>query len=222
MVDYRNFRLSKLNEPEYSHLKLLGGWIVYFALYFLTENLIPAEKCHPIHCIVDDMIPFNEYFVIIYTMWFLFCFGWLLYYLLKDVKQFSRVQIYIMCTQAIAMAVYIIYPNRQDLRPETFSRENFFTFIMSIIYAFDTSTGVCPSLHVGYSFAITSVVTKDKNMPVWVKILCWIFSFAVSYAVCAVKQHSFVDVAAGMIMVIILEFILYGKKTALMSRWVKE
>ena len=28
MVDYRQFRLSKLNTPEFSHLKLLGGWIV--------------------------------------------------------------------------------------------------------------------------------------------------------------------------------------------------
>ncbi len=36
MVDYRQFRFSKLNSQEFSHLKLLGGWIVYFILYFLT------------------------------------------------------------------------------------------------------------------------------------------------------------------------------------------
>ena len=41
VVDYRQFRLRKLNSPEFSHLKLLGGWLIYFALYFLTENLIP-------------------------------------------------------------------------------------------------------------------------------------------------------------------------------------
>ena len=49
VVDYRDFRLSRLNEPRFSHIKLLGGWIVYFALSFLTENLIPAERCHVIH-----------------------------------------------------------------------------------------------------------------------------------------------------------------------------
>ena len=36
LIDYSGFSLSRLNEPRFSHLKLLGGWIVYFILYFLT------------------------------------------------------------------------------------------------------------------------------------------------------------------------------------------
>ena len=50
VIDYREFRLSKLNDPQFSHLKLLFGWVVYFAFYFLTENLIPEESCHVVHC----------------------------------------------------------------------------------------------------------------------------------------------------------------------------
>ena len=65
-VDYTGFSLSRLNEPRFSHIKLLGGWIIYFILFFLTENLIPREKCHPIHCWLDDVIPFNEFFLIFY------------------------------------------------------------------------------------------------------------------------------------------------------------
>ena len=38
VVDYRNFRLRKLNSQEFSHLKLLFGWVGYFTLYFLTES----------------------------------------------------------------------------------------------------------------------------------------------------------------------------------------
>lgn len=49
-IDYRSFRLSKLNDPQFAHLKLLGGWIGYFIMYFLTENLIPEESCHVVHC----------------------------------------------------------------------------------------------------------------------------------------------------------------------------
>ena len=49
VVDYRSFRLSKVNEPQFAHLKLLLGWVGYFILFFLTENLIPAEKCTPVH-----------------------------------------------------------------------------------------------------------------------------------------------------------------------------
>ena len=42
MVDYRQFRLKRINEPQFAHVKLWLTWGVYFALYFLTENLIPA------------------------------------------------------------------------------------------------------------------------------------------------------------------------------------
>ena len=61
VVDYRNLRLSKLKEPEYNHLLFLLGWIGYFILYFLTESLIPREQCYPVHCRLDDVIPFCEF-----------------------------------------------------------------------------------------------------------------------------------------------------------------
>ena len=64
VVDYRTFRLSKINEPQFRHLLFLLGWVGYFILYFLTENLIPYEKCYPVHCWLDDVVPFCEYFVL--------------------------------------------------------------------------------------------------------------------------------------------------------------
>ena len=85
VVDYRTFRLSRINEPQFSHLKLLSGWIVYFVLFVLTENLIPAESCTPMHCWLDDIIPFCEAFVIPYVGWYLLIIGSLGYFLLYDI-----------------------------------------------------------------------------------------------------------------------------------------
>ena len=82
VTDYRDFRLNKINDPAYRHLKLLLGWVVYFALYFITEKLIPLENCHVIHSALDDLIPFNELFVIPYVLWYLLVAGSLLYFLL--------------------------------------------------------------------------------------------------------------------------------------------
>ena len=70
-VSYKGFKLSKLTDPRFSHLLLLLGWVIYFALYFITENFIPYEKCHVIHSVLDDMIPFCEYFVVWYVFWYL-------------------------------------------------------------------------------------------------------------------------------------------------------
>ena len=78
-IDYRTFRLSKLNDPQFAHLKLLGGWIGYFIMYFLTENLIPAESCHVVHCWIDDLIPFCEWFLIPYVFWYFLIVFTLLY-----------------------------------------------------------------------------------------------------------------------------------------------
>lgn len=210
VVDYREFRPSRLNEPRFSHLKLLLGWVVYFVFYFLTENFIPVEKCHPMHSFMDDLIPFNEYFAIFYCLWYVLIFGSLLYYLLYDVEQFKKLQIFIIVTQVIAMACYIIYPSRQDLRPDTFLRDNFFTDVMAFIYAFDTSTGVCPSLHVGYSLGVLSVTWKSKRFPKWGKALILLLVIMISLSTMFVKQHSFIDVLMALPLGLIAEIITYG------------
>ena len=121
-VDYRKLRLYNLNSPQYRHLHLLWGWVVYFILYALTENLIPAESCHVIHSPLDDRIPFNEWFVILYTGWYFLILLSLGYFLLYNVKSFKRLQTYIIIVQALAMIIYILYPSRQDLRPESFPK----------------------------------------------------------------------------------------------------
>ena len=209
--DYSGFSLERLNEPRFSHLKLLGGWIVYFALYFITENLIPPERCHPVHCALDDLIPFNEFFVIFYVGWYFLVFGALAYTLFYDVPAFRKLQTFIMITQAVAMLCYILWPSRQDLRPEVFARDNVFTQTMAFIYSFDTSTGVCPSLHVAYSMGVVSTVWKDRLMPKGASAALSFFALMVCAAVCFVKQHSAVDVFAAFPVCLAAELVTYGK-----------
>ena len=211
VYDYRGFSLKKLNEPRFAHLKLLGGWIVYFALYFITENLIPWERCTPIHCRLDDLIPFNEWFALFYVGWYALVFGSLLYTLLFDVPRFRKIQIFIMITQAVAMVCYILWPTRQDLRPEVFPRENFLTAVMAFIYSFDTSTGVCPSLHVAYSLGILSAGLKDEALPAWGKGCLTLFVVGVCLAVCFVKQHSALDVLFALPVGLLAEALVYGR-----------
>lgn len=209
--DYTGFSLKKLNEPRFAHAKLLGGWIIYFSLYFLTENLIPLERCHVMHSRLDDMIPFTESFVIFYAGWFLLVAGSLALTFFYDVPRFKKLQTFIMITQAVAMIWYILWPSIQDLRPEVFPRHNFFTWVLGIIYAFDTPTGVCPSLHVAYSMGIVSVSLKDPALPKpWKAALVFVV-FMICLAVCFVKQHSTIDVFAALPVSLLAEALVYGK-----------
>ena len=209
--DYTGFSLRRLGEPRFSHALLLLGWVVYFALYFITENLIPLARCHVIHCALDDMIPFREEFVIVYAGWYVYVFGSLAYAFFYHVDGFRRMQKFIMITQAVAMACYIVWPSIQLLRPEVFPRQNFFTWVMGIIYAFDTPTGVFPSLHVAYSAGIVSVALKDRDLPVPWKAGVTLFALLVCAAVCFVKQHSALDVLAALPVCLLAEILVYGK-----------
>lgn len=209
VIDYRNFRLSKLNTPEFSHLKLLLGWLVYFLLYFLTENFIPIEKCHVIHSKLDDMIPFCEYFLIPYVFWYLLIVLSLLYFALYHVENFKNLSKYIMVTQAVAMAVYILYPNCQDLRPLSFERDNLFTRCIGLLYSLDTNTGVCPSLHVAYSLGIASTWLKEKKAPILWKLFVVIAVILICMSTALIKQHSVVDILAALPVGLLAEWLVF-------------
>jgi membrane-associated phospholipid phosphatase len=109
------------------------------------------------------------------------------------------------------MLAYIIYPSIQDLRPAVMPRRNVFTAILSFIYAFDTPTGVCPSLHVAYSLGILSVFSKDIYVSRWWKITLTVLVILIALSTAFVKQHSMVDVFAALPLGLLAECLVYGK-----------
>ena len=211
VVDYRALRLSNIASPQFRHLFWLLGWVGYFLLYFLTENLIPPEACYPVCCPVDNWISFCEWFVIPYVGWYALIVWSLIYFLLYNPEHFKGLQKYIIVTQAVAMTCYILFPTRQDLRPAAFERNNFLTWIMGAIYSFDTNTGVCPSLHVAYSIGIASTWLKEKKASKWAKAFVVIFVILVCLSVSFTKQHSVVDVLAAIPVCILAEVLVYGR-----------
>ena len=209
VIDYRTFRLRKINEPQFAHLKLLLGWVGYFILYFLTENLIPAEACHPVHMWLDDVIPFCEWFLIPYVFWYVLIVISLGYFLLYNVDSFKRLQTYIIITQVLAMLCYIVYPTRQDLRPAEFVNDNFLTRCVSFLYAFDTNTGVCPSLHCAYSIGIASVWLKAKDVSKLWKAFVVIAVILICLSTMFIKQHSAVDFFAALPVCLLAEILVF-------------
>ena len=209
--DYRKLRPGNLTSPEFRHLLWLSGWLVYFALYFLTENLIPAARCYPVHIGLDDLIPFCEWFVIPYVGWYLLIVVSLLYFLRFNVKNFTRLQKYIIITQIGAMICYILFPTRQDLRPEVFERDNLLTKLVGFLYAFDTNTGVCPSLHVAYSLGIASTWCKEESVSTGKKVFVVLLCALICISVAFVKQHSAEDIIGALPLGLLAEILVFGK-----------
>lgn len=212
-VDYRQLRLTNLTSPQFRHLFWLLGWVGYFAMYLLTENLIPVENCHRVSFDWEQNIPFIEWFVFAYVGWYVLIVWSLGYFLLYHVEHFVGLQKYIIITQVVAMICYILYPSYQDLRPDlsTLGRENFATWILNIIYTADTPTGVCPSLHVAYSVGIASTWLKEREAAKGTRVFVVIFSLLVCISVVFVKQHAVIDVILALPVCLLAEWITYGR-----------
>lgn len=211
IVDYRTFRLKRINEPQFSHLKLLVGWLVYFLFYLLTENLIPMESCSVVHIRLDDLIPFCEWFIIPYVFWYLLIVISLGYFVLYNIDSFKKLSTYIIITQVVAMIVYIAFPNRQDLRPLEFPRDNIATRLLGLIYTLDTSSNVCPSLHVAYSLGIASTWLKVKDVSVWWKVFVVISVILICMSVTFIKQHSALDAILALPLGLFAEIVVFRK-----------
>ena len=206
VVDYRGFRLSRLREPQFYHLNYLWGWVGYFLLYFLTENLIPRENCTVIHSRLDDLIPFCEWFIFAYMSWHVSLVWMSLYTLAYDIPAFKRFMWYLILTTILAEIVYVIWPNQQLLRPDltTLGRDNLLTKAVGIIYTVDTNTNVCPSLHCIGGFA---VLFAALDMPRF-RTKGWTVFFVIfALLICAstvfMKQHSIVDFFAAIPVILI-------------------
>ena len=114
-----------------------------------------------------------------------------------------------MITQAVAMLIYIAYPSVQLLRPESMPRDNFLCHVMAFIYAFDTPSGVCPSLHVAYSMGIASVWCKCKSAPKTWKAFVVFSTVMISLSVAFVKQHSVIDIFVAIPVGLLAELLVY-------------
>ncbi len=213
MVDYRKFRFSKLNTPEFEHLKYLIFWPLYGLAFMTLERFWIRGSYTPIHCALDDVIPFCEYFLIPYLFWFIFLVGMILYTLLFEPETFKGLMKFIIVSYSLTMLIYVLFPNCQELRPLTFERDNILTRFIAGFYQFDTNTNVCPSIHVIGSVAVMFAAWDSERFKTpWWRAAFGATAFLISVSTVFIKQHSLLDVLAALPVCLVAYIFAYGKK----------
>lgn len=197
IINYRNLKLKDLKKPEYRHLLLLLYWPVYLIAFLLIERL-PGRTYMPIHCFIDDVIPFCEFFIIFYLLWFIFWIGMLVYGLFYEPAVFTKLMRYLIFTFSLCVLIYLIFPNCQNLRPTEFARDNIFVRIIKLIYWIDTSTNVCPSEHVVGALGVVFAAFDSKRFSSAGRKAAFIVTaFLICISTLFIKQHSVIDFAAA-------------------------
>lgn len=185
---------------------------LYMISYFITEALVGENTDYWVSYLpLDDKIPFLEGFAPAYYLWALCLFAVGLYLLLKDGDGFKKFMISLFGGMGAALLICLLFPNGQDLRPEVFPRENFFTEMVRAIYSIDTCTNVFPSMHVvgavaGLGAVFHSAPLRRLRLPAAVLFVL----------ICAstvfLKQHSILDVYGGVALGVALWRIVYRKR----------
>ena len=200
MPDYRKLRLNNIFSKEFRHILLLSFWIFYLLSFFMLERAVTLVYT-PIYSVLDDIIPFCEFFLIPYVVWYVFLLFIHLYTLIRDVEAFKKLMYFLIISFGISTVIFATFPNMQELRPTEFVRDNIFVLGVKFLYKIDTNTNVLPSLHVVGSFAVLFTAWNAKGLNKY----CWrlVFTFitiVISLSTIFLKQHSVLDVISGIIL----------------------
>ena len=144
-----------------------------------------------------------------------------LYFLLKDHEAFEHYMLSLIFGFFISLTIISVFPNGQDLRPTSYNT-NFAAQIMKWTQQFDTNTNVFPSMHVVGALSAWFAIARSKKLKskVWLQVFNWLLCAAIILATVFLKQHSVLDIFAGMAVCVITFFVTYkGYASKLLTKF---
>lgn len=210
---------TKIKTPLHKNelWKRYGHWLytlilpVYLFLFFWQERVLDGSTPYLVSYLpLDDLIPFCEWFYLAYVLWYP-AMGILgLYLAFTDAPGYRRYMVYIGFSFILALGIFALFPNGQDLRPDlaTLGRENFCTRAIAALYQADTNTNVCPSLHVVGSMAVIFGVFHNTRLrrTIWAPVVSIVLGLFIIASTVFIKQHSILDAFVG----VPYAFVTYG------------
>ena len=183
---------------KYKHLWWQAYWLIYLPWFAYLERTV-TKRFHVVHMVIDDYIPFCEYFVIPYFLWFAYIAVGIGYFALKNKDEYYNLCKILFFGMTVFLIVSTFCPNGHYLRPSTFARDNIFVDMVRGLYATDTSTNLFPSIHVYNSIAINAVIwhCEDFKKNYLVRYGSGILMVSIVLATMFLKQHSVFDVITG-------------------------
>lgn len=189
--------------------------VFYLGFFWYVENRT-GVKIHYLQMKIDYRIPFCEYFIVPYLLWFPYIavtVAWFLYFN-KNRTEFYQLAVSLGIGMTLFLIISYIFPNGQQLRPYIFPRDNVFTDMVASLYRTDTPTNVMPSIHVFNSVACCHAVFESRALKKYwgIRAVVLVLTILIVLATMFLKQHTILDVAAGLLLGRICWFFMYRFK----------
>lgn len=194
-------------------LPMIIYMIIYMTWFTILERTVTTDF-HLIHMKIDDYIPFIEYFIIPYDMWFLYVACTLVFLAFSDENEYRRTCCFICLGMTLFLIVSTVYPNGHDLRPEVVTGNSLCAKLVRTLHATDTPTNLFPSIHVFNSVGMHIGLHRTKALDnhKWIRLLSLILCISIIFATVFLKQHSVFDVITAFICILVFYPLVYRKK----------
>ena len=201
----------------YGHLLIPVLYAPFYVLTFIWLENRPVSNIYIIEMEIDKYIPFCEYFIIPYYLWFGYiALTVIAFAFLPDRWDYYRLCLMLGVGMTIFLFVSYIWPNGLQLRPEQLPRDNFCTDLVRFLQKSDTSTNVFPSIHCYNSMVANAAIWKNEILGKK-KVIKWgslVLSTSVLLSTLFLKQHSLMDLLGAAAM-----FILFYVPLYLIPQW---
>lgn len=168
------------------------------------------------HVRLDDYIPFSEYFIVPYLLWFVYVAGFVLYFFFTSKQEYYRLCTFLFTGMTISLLICTFFPNGTDLRVIVDPEKNFCSYLVSLVHAADTSTNVFPSIHVYNSLGVHAAVMRSGALrnKRGIKRGSFVLMTGICLSTMFLKQHSAIDVMGAMILAYMMCVLVYGENYA--------
>lgn len=195
---------------DYPHIWTALYFPFYLACFICLERM-EARPYHVIHFPLDQLIPFCEYFIIPYFLWFLYIAAVFIWLFFRDRENFYKYIVFLYTGMTIFLIASAVYPNGHLLRPAEFDRDNIFIRMVCFLYQADTSTNILPSIHVFNSIAAHMAVVHTPGLAKnkWTVRGSRLLAVSIILSTVFLKQHSCVDVISGILLGMFMNDLVY-------------
>ena len=197
---------------RYKHAWVLLYGFIYFPWFGYLEQHV-TTRFNVIHMAIDDYIPFVEFFIVPYLLWFGYVAYAIFYFFFKNKNDYYKLCTFLFTGMTVFLVISTLYPNGHYLRPDTFTRDNVFTHLVQFIYSNDTATNLFPSIHVYNSLGVHFAICNSKNLREnkRVRSCSFVLMVGIILATMFLKQHSVFDVITAFVMAFVMYSLVYGK-----------
>ena len=205
--------MKKIREflHKYRHAWLLSYAFIYLPWFMYLERTVTRDY-HIMHASLDDLIPFNEYFIIPYLLWFLYVAGTLVFFLFRSKEDYYKMCTFLFSGMTLSLIICTFFHNGTDFRPVIDPNKNIFSAAVAALYKTDTCTNVFPSIHVYNAVGTHIAISRSQILAKYrfLRLGSLLLTISICLATMFLKQHSIIDVCGAFLMSYAIHYLVYG------------